>query len=100
MRGRGWTWKVLSVASNPGSQKLQDRSLAIQVGNEDRLDELLKEIDITNKQCKDSHDTLSNEIQELEEKHKKEQTKLAGATAEENTNVDTGRWHKDCQTSS
>ena len=50
-----------SVASNPGSQKLQDRFLAIQVGNEDRRDELLKEIDITNKQCKDSHDTLSNE---------------------------------------
>ena len=74
-----------SVASNPGSQKLQDRLLAIQVGNEDRRDELLKEIDITNKQCKDSHDTLSNEIQELEEKHEKEQTKLAGATAEENT---------------
>ena len=44
-----------------------------------------------NKQCKDRHDTLSNEIQELEEKHEKEQTKLAGATAEENTNVDTGR---------
>ena len=31
---------------------------------------------------------LSNEIQELEEKHKKEQTKLAGATAEENTAVE------------
>ena len=31
------------------------------------------------------NDTTSNEIQELEEKHEKEQMKLATATAEENT---------------
>ena len=31
------------------------------------------------------NDTTSNEIQELEEKHEKEQMELARATAEENT---------------
>ena len=74
-----------SVSSHPGCQKLQNRFLAIQVGIQDQRDELLEEIDITNKQCKQSHDTLSNEFQELEQLHETEQTKLAGATADENT---------------
>ena len=38
--------------------------------------------------CAELNRNLSNEIQELEEKHEKEQTKLAGAMAEKNTAVE------------
>ena len=58
--------------------------MPIEVGDEDQRDELLEEIDITNKQCKERHETLSDENQELEEKHEKEEKKLAGATVDEN----------------
>ena len=65
--------------------KLQNRLLASQVGIKDQRDELLEENNITNEQCKERHDNLPNESQELEVKHGVEQTKLAGEKTEEKT---------------
>ena len=58
--------------------------MPIEVGDEDQRDELLEEIDITNKNRKERHETLSDENQELEEKHERKEKKLARAMVDEN----------------
>merc|ERR1740130_2146833 len=80
-----------TIKKSPQCYKLQERFLLIQSGIKDERDSLLEDIATMEKNCKETKQTLEDQIKNSEDSLSNAQTKLATATEKEATAGETAR---------
>merc|ERR1740130_1222272 len=80
-----------TIKKSPQCYKLQERFLLIQSGIKDERDSLLEDIATMEKNCKETKETIEDQIKNSEDSLSNAQTKLATATEKEATAGETAR---------